>query len=166
MALEEALTVQSHNFINDSCNLNGEVTVHSQQGIKNEYFNCWFSATTQVLLGTITQEPLLKVVHSEEPMILQSLISFSAKLKSQLTYRNNNIQLSSDELSISKLCGIDINSGIFCDLVTFLELFIEKTNTRALLDTKQVQILHCEGCSNLNGDIGRDSPVIEMIFQK
>ena len=109
MTLEETLTFQSHNFVSDSCNLNTEVTVHSQQEIKNEYFNCWFSATVQVLLGTITQEPLLKVVHSEDPMILRSLISFSAKLKSQLTYRNNNIQLSSDELFISELCGIDIN---------------------------------------------------------
>ena len=53
----------------------------------------------QVLLGTIIQEPLLKVVHSDDPMILQSLISFSAKLKSQLTYRNNSTELSSDEVS-------------------------------------------------------------------
>ena len=125
-ALEETLSFQSHNFISDSCNLNREVTVHSQQGIKNEYFNCWFSSTMQVLLGTIIQKPLIKVVHSEDPMILQSLISFSAKSKSQLTYRNNNIQLSSNEVSISELCGIDIKSGIFCDPVKFLELFIEK----------------------------------------
>ena len=159
MALEETLAFQSHFFISDSCNLNRKVTVHSQQGIKNEYFNCWFLATMQVLLGTIIQEPLPKVVHSDDPMILQSLIDFSAKLKSQLTYRNNNIQLSSDEVSISKLCGIDINSGKFCDPVKFLELFIEKTITRVLFDTKQIQILRCEGCSNLNGDIGRDSPV-------
>ena len=116
----------------------------------------------QVLLGTIIQERLLNVVHSDDSTILQSLISFSAKLKSQVTYRNNNIQLSSDEVSISKLCGIDIKSGIFCNTVEFLELFIKKTNTRALLDTKQIQILRCEGCSNLNGDIGRDSPVTEI----
>ena len=126
MVLEDTLTFQSHSFISDSCNLNRKVTVNSQQGIKNEYFNCWFSATMQVLLGTIIQEPLLKVVHSDDPMILQSLISFSAKLKSQLTYRNNNIQLSSDEVSISELCGIDIMSGIFRDPVECLELFIEK----------------------------------------
>ena len=159
MALEETLAFQSHFFISDSCNR--KVTVHSQQGIKNEYFNCWFLATMQILLGTIIQEPLLKVVHSDDPMILQSLISFSAKLKSQLTCRNNNIQLSSDEVSISELCGIDVNSGKFCDPVEFLELFIEKTITRVLFDTKQIQILRCEGCSNLNGDIGRDSPVTE-----
>ena len=78
------------------------------------------------------------------------------KLKSQLTYRNNNIQLSSNEVSI------DIKSGIFCAPVEFLELFVEKTNTRVLFDTKQIQILRCEGCSNLNGDIGRDSPVTEI----
>ena len=40
MALEETLTFQSHNFISDSCNLSKKVTVHSQQGIKNAYFNC------------------------------------------------------------------------------------------------------------------------------
>ena len=159
MASEETLTFQSHNFISDSCNLSKKVTAHSQQGIKSEYFNCWFSATMHVLLGTIIQEPLLKIVYSDDPMILQSLISFSAKLKSQLT---NNIQLSSDEVSISELCGIDMKSGIFCDPVEFLELFIEKTNARALFDTKQIQILGCEGCNNLNGDIGRDSPVIEI----
>ena len=130
--------------------------------MKNEYFNCWFSATMQVLLGTIIQEPLPKIVHSDDPMILQSLISFSAKLKSQLIYRNNNIQLSSDEVSISELCGIDVKSCIFCDPVEFLELFIEKTDTQALFDTKQIQILRCEGCNNLNGDIERDSPVIEI----
>ena len=95
-------------------------------------------------------------------MILQSLIRFSAKLKSQLTYRNNNIELNSDEVSISELCGIDIKSGKFCDPVEFLEHFIEKTITRVLFDTKQIQILHCEGCSNLNGDIGRDSRIIEI----
>ena len=95
-------------------------------------------------------------------MILQSSISFSTKLKSQLTYRNNNIQLSSDEVSISELCGIDIKSGIFCDPVESLELFTENTNTRALFDTKQIQVLRCEVCSNLNGDIGRDSPVIKI----
>ena len=95
-------------------------------------------------------------------MILQSLISFSAKLKSQLTYRNNNIQLSSDEVSINKLCGIDVKSGIFCDPVESLELFTENTNTRALFDTKQIQVLCCEGCSNLKGDIGRDIPVIKI----
>ena len=83
-------------------------------------------------------------------------------MKSQLIYRNNNIQLSSDEVSISELCGIDIKSCIFCDPVEFLELFIEKTDTRALFDTKQIQILRCEGCNNLNGDIERDSPVIEI----
>ena len=126
MALEETLAFQSHNFISDSCNLNRKVTVHSQQGIKNEYFNCWFSATIQVLLGTIIQEPLLKVVHSDDPMIQQSLISFSARLKSQLTYRNNNIQVSSDEVSISEPCGIDIKSCKFCDPLEFLEHFIEK----------------------------------------
>ena len=162
MALEETLAFQSHNFISDSYNLNRKVTVHSQQGIKNEYFNCWFSATMQVLLGTIIQEPLLKVVHSDDPMIQQSLISFSARLKSQLTYRNNNIQVSSDEVSISEPCGIDIKSCKFCDPLEFLEHFIEKTITRVLFDTKQIQILRCEGCSNLNGDIGRDSPVIEI----
>ena len=68
MVLEDAMTFQSHNFISDSCNLNRKVTVHSQQGIKNEYFNCWFSATMQVLLGNIIQEPLLKVVHSDDPI--------------------------------------------------------------------------------------------------
>ena len=46
----------------------------------------------QVLLGTIILEPSLKVVHSDNPIILQSLISFSVKLRSQLTYRDNNIQ--------------------------------------------------------------------------
>ena len=162
LALEETLTFQSHNFISDSCNLSKKVTVHSHQGIKNEYFNCWFSATMQVLLETMIQELLVKTVHSDDPMTLQSLITFSAKLKSQLIYRNNNIRLSSDEVSISELCGIDIKSGIFCDPVEFLELFIEKTNTRALFDTKQIQILRCEGCDNLNGDIGRDSPVIKI----
>ena len=162
MALEETMTFQSHKFISDSCNLNRKVAAHSQQGIKNEYFNCWFSATMQVLVGTIIQEPLLKEVHSDYPMILPSLISFSVKLKSQLTYTNNNIQLSSDEVSISELCGINIKSGIFCDPVEFLELFIEKTNTQALFDTKQIQILRCQDCSNLNRDIGRDSPVIEI----
>ena len=140
--------------------------MHSQQGIKNDYFNCWFLATMQVLLRTIIQEPLLKIVHSDDPMILHSLICFSAKLKSQLTYRNNNIQLSSDEVSIRELCYIDIKSGIFCDPVEFLELFIEKTNTRALFDTKQIQILRSEGCSNLNADIGRDSPVTEIDIPK
>ena len=95
----------------------------------------------QALLGTIIQEPLLKIVHSDDPLILQSLITFSAKLKSQLTYRNSNIGLSSDEVNISELCGMDIKSGIFCDPVEFLELFIEKTNTRALFDTKQIQNL-------------------------
>ena len=80
----------------------------------------------QVLLGTTIREPLLKVVHSDDPMILQSLIGFSAKLKSQLTYRNNNIQLSSDEVSIREICGTDIKSGIFCDAFEFLELFVEK----------------------------------------
>ena len=136
--------------------------MHSQQGIRNEYFNCSFLATMQILLGTIIEELLLKVVHSDDLMILQSLISFSAKLKSQLTYRNNNIQLSSDEVSISELCCIDIKSGKFCDPVEFLELFIERTITRVLFDTKQIQILRCEGCSNLNGDTGRDSRVIEI----
>ena len=116
-------------LIKISCNLNRKVTVHSQQGIKNKYFNCWFLATMQVLIGTIIQELLPKVVHSDDPIILQSLISFSAKLKSQLTYGNNNIQLSLDEASISELCCIDIKSGIFCNPVEFLELFIEKTNT-------------------------------------
>ena len=77
MALEETLAFQLHNFISDSCNLNEKVIVHSQQGMKNEYYNCWFSATIQVLLGTIIQEPLPKIVHSDDPMILQSLISFS-----------------------------------------------------------------------------------------
>ena len=116
-------------LIKISCNLNRKVTVRSQQGIKNKYFNCWFLATMQVLIGTIIQELLPKVVHSDDPIILQSLISFRAKLKSQLTYGNNNIQLSLDEASISELCGIDIKSGIFCNPVEFLELFIEKTNT-------------------------------------
>ena len=162
MALEETLAFQSHNFISDSYNLNRKVTVHSQQGIKNEYFNCWFSATMQVLHAIIIQEPLLKVVHSDDPMILQSLINFSAKLKSQLTYKNNNIQLNSDEVSISEFCGIDKKSGKFCDPVEFLEHFTEKSITRVLFDTKQIQILRCEGCSNLNGDIGRNSPVIEI----
>ena len=161
MSLEETLTFQWHNYISDSDNLNKKVTMHSQQGIKNDYFNCWFLATMQILLGTIIQELLLKIVHSDDPMILHSLICFNAKLKSQLTYRNNNIQLSSDEVSISELCDIDIKSGIFCDPVEFLELFLEKTNTRALFDTKQIQILRCEGCSNLNADTGRDSPVTE-----
>ena len=74
--------------------------MQSYQGIKSKFFNCWFSATMQVLLGiqvllgTIIQETLLKVVHSDDPVILPSLIGFSAKLKSQLIYRNNNIQLS------------------------------------------------------------------------
>ena len=162
MALEVTLAFQLHFFISDLCNLNRKVTVHSQQGIKNEYFNCWFLATMQILLGTIIEELLLKVVHSDDLMILQSLISFSAKLKSQLTYRNNNIQLSSDEVSISELCCIDIKSGKFCDPVEFLEVFIEKTITRVLFDTKQIQLLRCEGCSNLNGDTGRDSRGIEI----
>ena len=102
-----------------------------------------------VLLGT-----LIQVVDSDDLMILQGLISFSAKLKSQLTYRNNNIQLDSGEVSISELCGIDIKSSIFCDPVEFLEIFIEETNTRVLFETKQIQILRCEGSNNLNGVIG------------
>ena len=84
------------------------------------------------------------------------------KLKSQLTYKNNNIQLNSDEVSISEFCGIDKKSGKFCDPVEFLEHFTEKSITRVLFDTKQIQILRCECCSNLNGDIGRNSPVIEI----
>ena len=40
MALEETLMFQSHNFISDSRTLNWKVIVHSQQGIKHEYFNC------------------------------------------------------------------------------------------------------------------------------
>ena len=91
----------------------------------------------QVLLGTIIHEPSLKVVHSDNPIILQSLISFSVKLRSQFTYRNNSIQKSLDEVSISELCGIDIKSRIFCGPVEFLELFIEKSDTRALFNTKR-----------------------------
>ena len=79
LALEETLTFQLHNFISDSCNISKKVTVHSQQGIRNEYFNCWFSATmtrnynslgTIILLGTIIQEHLFEIVHSDNPMIL------------------------------------------------------------------------------------------------
>ena len=62
MTLEETLTFQTHNFISDSCNLNRKLTVLSQQGIKNKYFDCWSLA--------IIQEPLLKVLHSDNPMIL------------------------------------------------------------------------------------------------
>ena len=80
----------------------------------------------EVLLGTIIQEPLLIVVHSDDPMIFQILISFSAKLKSQLTYRNNNIQLSSDEVSISELCGIDIKIDTFYNPVEFLDFLWKK----------------------------------------
>ena len=45
----------------------------------------------------------------------------------------------------------------YCDPVEFLEFFIEKTNSRALFDTKQIQVLR-----SLNGDIGRDSRVTEI----
>ena len=31
-----------------------------------------------------------------------------------------------------------------------------------MFDGKQIQIFPCEGCNNLNGDIGRDSLVIEI----
>ena len=36
---------------------------------------------------------------------------------------------------------MDIKSGIFCDPVEFLELFIEKTKTRALFDVQKIQII-------------------------
>ena len=80
----------------------------------------------EVLLGTIIQEPLLNVAHSDDPMLFQSSINFSAKLKSQLTYRNNNIQLSSDEVSIREFCGIDIKIDTFCNPVEFLDFLWKK----------------------------------------
>ena len=61
-----------HNFNSDLCNLNKKVIVHLPQRIKNEHFNSWLLATTQLFSGNTVEEPLLEVVDSGDPMKLQS----------------------------------------------------------------------------------------------